>query len=111
MPRVPVVAVDDNQTSHLQLTVKVRLYTVHQYMHTMEESQTLKNGQTYLQNKRTIMLGISPGNPFYYKVDNLQRLFRFAETNTHKKVRFVDSKIIGRKPYCFTCKGKKCHTK
>ena len=82
---------DQKLNFHPQFTVKSAC------VHTMEESQTIKNGQTYLENKRTIVLGISPGNPFYYNKKNLRRLFRFANNNTHKKVRICISNIIKRK--------------
>jgi hypothetical protein len=53
----------------------------------MEESQTVKNGQIYLEKKRTIVLAISPGNPFFYKMENLQKMFQFAKKNSDEKVR------------------------
>ena len=50
----------------------------------MEGSQLTKNGQTFLKKKRTIILGMSPGNTFFYKMENLQRIFYFARDNTQK---------------------------
>ncbi|CAB3977194.1 tRNA-dependent cyclodipeptide synthase [Paramuricea clavata] len=52
----------------------------------MEESQTVKNGRVYLENKRTIVLAISPGNPFFCKVENLQKMFQFARKNSDQKI-------------------------
>ena len=52
----------------------------------MEDSQTLKNGQIYLKNKPTIILGVSPGNPFFYKMENLVKMLRFSKTNSDNKV-------------------------
>ncbi|CAB3986629.1 annexin A6-like [Paramuricea clavata] len=52
----------------------------------MEESQTVKNGRIYLESKRTIVLGISPGNPFFYKMENLQKMFQFAKINSDQKI-------------------------
>ena len=88
---------DQKQNSHPQLTVKSAC------VHTMEESQAVKNGQTYLENKRTILLGISPGNPFYYNKDNLQRLFRFAKNNTHKKVRICIRQLLHTNMVVYGC--------
>ena len=50
----------------------------------MLSSQTIQNGQVFLENRRTIILGVSPGNPYYYKVDNLRRLFQFGIDNSDK---------------------------
>ncbi len=63
------------------------VHSEHQIVHKMEESQTIENGRTYLENKRTIMLGISPGNPFFYKMENLQKLLKFARNSSQQKVR------------------------
>ncbi len=52
----------------------------------MEESQTIKNGRTYLETKRTIMLGISPGNAFFHKIENLQKVFQLARNRSQQKV-------------------------
>ena len=50
----------------------------------MEESQTLKNGHIYLKNKSTIILGVSPGNPFFYRMENLVKMLQFSKTNSDK---------------------------
>ena len=39
-------------------------------------------GQKYLQLRHPIILGISPGNPYYSKQENLKRLIRFAVSNS-----------------------------
>ena len=44
----------------------------------MEESQTAKNGRAYLEKKRTILIDISPDNPHFYRIENLQNIFQFA---------------------------------
>lgn len=63
----------------------------------MEESQTIKNGRVYLNNKQTIMLGICPGNPFFCNLDNRQRRFHWARDNAHQKVNIciiIDYEVI-----------------
>jgi len=44
----------------------------------MEVSQVYLNGHKFLQDGRPLMLGISPGNPHYYKKETIERLFDFA---------------------------------
>ncbi|XP_028412176.1 uncharacterized protein LOC114534939 [Dendronephthya gigantea] len=55
----------------------------------MQESQAIKNGRTYLENRRRIMLGISPGNPFFYKIENLVRMLEFARDNSNDKIMLI----------------------
>jgi hypothetical protein len=69
--------VEQSSPAHSELQIVIK----------MEESQTIKNGRIYLENKRTIVLGISPGNPFFYKMENLQKMFQFAKKNSDQKVR------------------------
>lgn len=52
----------------------------------MEESQLAKNGRMYLERRPTILLGMSPGNPFFYVNQNLEKQFEFARSKTHHKV-------------------------
>ena len=49
-----------------------------------EISQAVVNGKKFLRNRRTMLLGISPGNPYYYRSDVLERLFEFARQSTDK---------------------------
>lgn len=49
-----------------------------------EVSQAVLNGKRFLQDRRTLILGISPGNPYYYSLDVLERLFGFARQNSDK---------------------------
>ena len=53
-------------------------------MSNTEESQALLNGKIFLQNRRPLLLGISPGNPHYYQMEALERLFDFARRNSDK---------------------------
>jgi len=46
------------------------------------------NGELYMKNRRTILLGISVGNPHYFKHETLEKLFQMAERNADK-VKFV----------------------
>ncbi|XP_031571880.1 uncharacterized protein LOC116305998 [Actinia tenebrosa] len=55
--------------------------------------QAFLNGQKYLENRSTIVLGISPGNPHYYKTETLERLFSLAESNSDKVLLFMPDKI------------------
>ena len=50
----------------------------------MLSSQTIQKGQVFLENRRTIILGVSPCNPYYYKIDKLRRLFQFGIDNSDK---------------------------
>jgi hypothetical protein len=69
----------------------------------------VKNGRIYLKNKQTIILGVSPGNPFFYKMENLEKMFRFSKDNSNHKVRRVHSKYNGyiciRDSYSNVCPG------
>lgn len=49
-----------------------------------EVSQAVLNGKKFLRDRRTMVLGISPGNPHYYRLDVLERLFDFARQNSDK---------------------------
>ena len=45
----------------------------------MEVFQVYLNGHKFLRDGRPLMLGISPGNPHYYKRETgVERLFDFA---------------------------------
>lgn len=57
----------------------------------MEVSQVFLNGQKFLQDRRPIMLGISPGNPYYYKLETLERLFDFAARKNSDQVSYFHS--------------------
>lgn len=54
----------------------------------MEVSQVYLNGERFLQDGRPLMLGISPGNPFYYNKETLVRLFDFAARKNPEQVGF-----------------------
>lgn len=58
-----------------------------------ENSQAVVNGKKFLRNRRTLLLGISPGNPYYYRSDVLERLFEFARQSTDKVLVFIPDKI------------------
>ena len=70
-------------------------------------SQAVFNGQIYLQGQCPKILGISPGNPHYYKTENLQRLLGIAQNNLDKvnelnvsqlfAVMFMETKHFARK--------------
>lgn len=49
-----------------------------------EVSQAALNGKKFLQERRTLILGISPGNPYYYQLGALERLFDFSRRNSDK---------------------------
>ena len=51
---------------------------------TMDVSQAVLNGQKYLQDNRPVILGISPGNPHYYRLETLERLFDLARKTSEK---------------------------
>ena len=53
-------------------------------MSNTEVSQAILNGKKFLQNRRPLLLGISPGNPHYYQMEALERLFDFAQRNADK---------------------------
>ena len=55
----------------------------------MEVSQVLLNGQRFLQDGRPLMLGISPGNPHFYKKETLEGLFDFAARKNPDEVSFL----------------------
>ena len=52
----------------------------------MEVSQVYLNGHRFLQDGRPLMLGLSPGNPYYYKKESLTRLFDFAARKNSAQV-------------------------
>lgn len=53
----------------------------------MEVSQVvLLNGEKYQLDGRPVILGISPGNPHYYKQESLGRLFDFVARNNSDQV-------------------------
>ena len=53
----------------------------------MEVSQVYLNGQRFMQDGRPLILGISPGNSFYYKKETLKQLFDFAARKNPEQVR------------------------
>ena len=50
----------------------------------MAKSQSIRNGQKFVENGATIILGISIGNSYYNKVENIQKLLEFARTKSDK---------------------------
>ena len=48
----------------------------------MEESQAIKNGRIYVEERRTILLTMSIGNSYFYKVETLEKLMNFSKTNS-----------------------------
>lgn len=56
-------------------------------------SQTIQNGKIFLQNRRTIIIGISPGNPYFYKLENLQKFLKFGRNNSDEVLLFLPDKI------------------
>lgn len=50
----------------------------------MEAYQAVLNGQRYLQCRRTVLLVFSPGNPHYYRLEALERLFDLGKRSTEK---------------------------
>ncbi|XP_028412875.1 uncharacterized protein LOC114535761 [Dendronephthya gigantea] len=78
-------------SNHMHLTpLAVNIIVVKK----MQESQAIKNGRTYLENKRRIMLGISPGNPFFYEKGNLVKMLQIAKDNSNDKIMmFIADKI------------------
>ena len=54
----------------------------------MEVSQVYLNGKRFLENGRPLVLGVSPGNPFYDKKETLERLFDFATRKNPEQVRY-----------------------
>lgn len=59
----------------------------------MSTSQAVLNGEKYQLQKRTVILGISPGNPHYYKVETLERLFDLAKKTSERVFLFIPDKI------------------
>ncbi|KXJ06569.1 uncharacterized protein LOC110253722 [Exaiptasia diaphana] len=57
-------------------------------------SLALFNGKVYLENRRTMVLGLSPGNPHYYKDDTLRSLCQLAESRADKVLLFIPDKIL-----------------
>lgn len=60
----------------------------------MEVSQVYLNGHRFLQDKRPLMLGISPGNPYYYKKETLERLFDFAARKNPDQVSYFNPRRV-----------------
>lgn len=56
------------------------------------------DGQAYLRQKRSMVIGISPGNPYYYNDSNLERLLLFAEQNANEVKMFLPD-VIGQHNY------------
>ena len=66
--------------------------TTYQRRHSiMSISQAVLNGEKYQLQKRTVILGISPGNPHYYKIETLERLFDLAGRTSEKVSSFYIS--------------------
>ena len=61
-----------------------KLDLVRDNMPQSEASQAVLNGKKFLRDRRTLILGLSPGNPYYYSLDVLERLFGFARQNSEK---------------------------
>ncbi|KAJ7393358.1 hypothetical protein OS493_006329 [Desmophyllum pertusum] len=60
----------------------------------MDVSQVVLNGEKFLQNRRPVILALSPGNPHYSKRKVLERLFDFiARKNSDKALLFIPDKI------------------
>ena len=59
----------------------------------MEVSEVLLKGERFLQSGRTLILGISPGNPHYYKLESLERLFDFAARKNSDTVSYFHSSV------------------
>ncbi|KAJ7374396.1 hypothetical protein OS493_007504 [Desmophyllum pertusum] len=60
----------------------------------MDVSQVLLNGEKFLQDRRPVILGLSPGNSHYCKREVLERLFDFiARKNSDKALLFIPDKI------------------
>ncbi|XP_068701931.1 cyclo(L-leucyl-L-leucyl) synthase-like [Montipora capricornis] len=59
-----------------------------------EISQAVLNGKKFLHDRKTLLLGISPGNPYYYRSDVLERLFDFAKQSADKVLVFIPDKIL-----------------
>jgi len=55
----------------------------HSTMNT-HEGQSRINGEVYMKNRCTILLGVSVGNPYYFKKETLENLFQMTEKNTNK---------------------------
>lgn len=51
------------------------------------EGQALVNGQVYMEKSRTILLGLSVGNPHYFRMETLERLFQMTEMSSGKVTR------------------------
>jgi len=60
----------------------------------MQISQVYLNGHRFLQDGRPLMLGISPGNPYYYKKETLEELFHFtAMKNPDQVSSFIPRRV------------------
>ncbi|KAJ7393356.1 hypothetical protein OS493_006327 [Desmophyllum pertusum] len=60
----------------------------------MDVSQVVLNGEKFLQDRRPVILALSPGNPHYSKREVLERLFDFiARKNSDKVLLFIPDKI------------------
>lgn len=56
----------------------------HSSMSHCEISQAILNGKKFLGDRRTMMLGLSPGNPYFYNLDVLRELLKFARQSSDK---------------------------
>jgi len=54
------------------------------------QGQARVNGELYMKNRCTILLGISVGNPHYFKKETLEKLL--AERNA-EKVKYICIKV------------------
>lgn len=65
----------------------------HSSMSHCKISQAILNGKKFLRDRRTMMLGLSPGNPYFYNLDVLRQLFQFGRQSSDKVLIFIPDKI------------------
>lgn len=65
-------------------------YRVHE---SMDVSQVLLNGEKFLQDRRPVILGLSPGNSHYCKREVLERLFDFIARKNSDKVSYFHCSV------------------
>ena len=65
----------------------------------MEVSHVVVNGERFLQEGCPVFLGISPGNPHYYKLETLERLFDFAARRNSDRVGYFHSSVREKNAY------------
>lgn len=59
----------------------------------MAGSQAVRNAEKFVKNRTTMMIGLSCGNSFFDKVENLQKILKFAKENSDE-VRIKDNVFI-----------------